>query len=260
MIDSGIELIESPWNVDGEIFAAVSCRGDLSLHSACLEQGFRGLNLAMHVGDMIDRVSANREALAAQFPNELHWHWLDQVHGTDVANLDLEADVAMTADAAVSSTPNRVCGVLTADCLPVFFYSPREKRVAVAHAGWRGLVSGVLESTLAHFEAPASQLSVWLGPAIGSCHFEVGDEVREIFLNSNDSARVKDDIAQAFVPAKEAGKFNADLYALAALRLGSAGVQEIVGGEFCTHCDADRFYSYRREPVCGRMLSMIYIK
>lgn len=260
MTEPTVELIESPWNADGEVFAAVSCRGLLADESASLQPGLRGLNLARHVGDSAARVEANRETLALRFADRLDWHWLEQVHGTEVADLDCTAGPAKTADAAVSSTPKRVCGILTADCLPVFFYSRAEKRVAVAHAGWRGLAGGVLEATLGRFAGAASQISVWLGPAIGPCHFEVGAEVRETFLESAASTQAKQAIAAAFVASKEQGKFQADLYALASQRLLSAGVQSIQGGGLCTFCDAERFYSYRREPECGRMLSMIYIK
>lgn len=260
MTDAAVELIESPWNVGGEVFAAVSCRGKLAGNNSHRQPGFDGLNLAQHVGDTTARVEANREKLAAQFPGALEWHWLEQVHGVEVANLDSSAAPPKVADAAISSIPKRVCGILTADCLPVFFYSRNEKRVAVAHAGWRGLAGGVLEATLGEFAGPASQIRVWLGPAIGPCHFEVGGEVREIFLESGTSALAKESIARAFVASKTQDKFQADLYALASQRLVSAGVREIEGGGLCTFCDPERFYSYRREPVCGRMLSMIYIK
>jgi len=146
---------------------------------------------------------------------------------------------------------------MTADCLPVLMTDREGRRVAAAHAGWRGLVSGVLERTLACFPAPGRVLA-WLGPAIGPLAFEVGDEVREQFLRQSPEAQVE--IAAAFVPSPtHPERWLADLYQLARVRLQAAGVGRVSGGDYCTFTESDYFYSYRRDGQTGRMASLIWI-
>jgi YfiH family protein len=155
------------------------------------------------------------------------------------------------ADAATARTPGRVCAVLTADCLPVLFCDQAGTTVAAAHAGWRGLAGGVLEATVAAMAVPAGGLLAWLGPAIGPAAFEVGGEVREVFVGADPAA------AAAFV-AKGGDKWLCDLYALARRRLALAGVARVSGGGLCTFTDEKRFYSYRRDRSTGRMASLIW--
>lgn len=212
---------------------------------------FDGLNLGLHVQDDPVAVMQNRQLFASYIDMPNSTTWLNQVHGTDVVSLPCES-LPDSADAASSSSVNQVCAVLTADCLPVFFCNQAGTQVAVAHAGWRGLCAGVLESTLAQFEEKDSVM-VWLGPAIGSDAFEVGGEVREAFMS------VMADAEAAFTPSKEVGKWLGDLYLLARQRLAFAGVTHIYGGDYCTFTDAERFYSYRRDGKTGRMASVIWI-
>jgi hypothetical protein len=141
---------------------------------------------------------------------------------------------------------------MAADCLPVLFCNRAGTRVAAAHAGWRGLCQGVLEQAVAQFDDPA-EVMAWLGPAIGPGQFEVGAEVREAFIEQDPEAR------EAFVPGSTADHFLADLYQLARQRLKSAGVAQIYGGHWCTFSEPDRFFSYRRDGVTGRMASLIFI-
>ncbi len=251
-----IELLESPWNREGDVFAAVTLR---SLSNGEANASYAGANFACHVGDSVEAVAENREALQAFLGGGLTWHWLDQVHGTRVYDVDASTQEPI-ADAATTASHSQVCAVLTADCLPVFFYSPNEGRVAVAHAGWRGLSQGVLEATLASFKSRSSDVRVWFGPAIGRCHFEVGEEVELAFLNAAKTDELKTKISAAFEHNSKPGKAQADLYALARDRLQALGVIDIEGGDLCTFCEPQRFYSYRRDSVCGRMLSLIYIK
>jgi YfiH family protein len=159
------------------------------------------------------------------------------------------------ADAAVTARPGTVLAVLTADCLPVLLCNVSGSVAGVAHAGWRGLAHGVLERTV---EALARRSGdrrwiAWLGPAIGPCCFEVGDEVRQVFVAQDAAA------AQAFAAGARPGKWQADLYTLARIWLAGCGVQSVHGGGACTACDSGRFYSYRRDRVTGRMASVAWL-
>lgn len=211
---------------------------------------FASFNLATHVGDDPDAVAANRRRLreALQLPTEPAW--LEQVHGHRV--VVLPDAVPGPADAAVTFTPGPVCAVLVADCLPVFLASRDGDRVGVAHAGWRGLAAGVVEATVAALDCEPARLVAWLGPAIGPRAFEVGGEVREAFLAGDGGA------AAAFTPGR-AGRFLADLPALARRRLAAAGVAAVTGGDLCTHSDPARFYSYRRDGATGRLAALAWL-
>jgi YfiH family protein len=131
--------------------------------------------------------------------------------------------------------------------------------VALAHAGWRGLAAGILEQTLADFPTPASETLVWLGPAIGPCHFEVGRDVRQAFLDPA-GIGLREQLAACFKETAGSGKFLADLYQLARIKLTACGVGSISGGRYCTYCQEEQFYSFRRSQTTGRMASLIYLK
>lgn len=273
-----IDLIQSPWNTEGKVFAGVTLRGAREG-----EGGYAGFNFAEHVGDSYARVAKHRALLAAQInedlvaypisdvdsegkiaPQTLSWHWLNQVHGTAVHEVVSPAQAlirpAVEADAMLTSLPRQVCCIMTADCLPVFFYNPQISQIAIAHAGWRGLADGILENTLSAMGGDASDINVWFGPAIGPCHFEVGYEVRERFSSATDSLDEQEAVHAAFKPAAENDKFFADIYALAETRLRKMGVKSIAGNKLCTACEPERFFSFRREARSGRLLSLIFIK
>jgi YfiH family protein len=176
--------------------------------------------------------------------------WLRQVHGTKVVDLDTEG--SREGDAAVSRARNKVCVVKAADCMPVFLADEEGSAVGVAHAGWRGLCAGVIESTLDALRLAPSKTLAWLGPAIGPRVYEVGDEVRAAFLARDG------DSAAAFVPSR-GGRWLLDLYAVARQRLEKRGVVNISGGGFCTYSDAARFFSHRRDGSSGRMAALIWL-
>lgn len=175
--------------------------------------------------------------------------WLDQVHGSEVVTAG-RFETPPCADASVSGLPQYICTVRTADCLPVLMCSIDGRVFAAAHAGWRGLAAGIIENTISRLDVDPSDLLVWLGPAISQAAFEVGEEVKEAFLAADPGAGV-------CFERNDRGRWQADLYALARRRLEHAGVSKIHGGGFCTYSDSDRFYSYRRNADCGRLLSFV---
>jgi YfiH family protein len=209
---------------------------------------FDSLNLGEHVGDDPQAVAKNRQRLVSLLGCKPAW--LQQVHGVKV----VEASPALVheADASWTGKPGVTCAVMTADCLPVLFCDRAGTRVAAAHAGWRGLAAGVLEATLEKLAVPADQVLVWLGPAIGPQAFEVGAEVREAFVAQHRQATA------AFQPSANPGKFMADIYQLARIRLAACGVDAVYGGDFCTYSDP-RFFSYRRSVQTGRFASLIWL-
>lgn len=212
---------------------------------------YDSLNLGTHVGDDALQVLRNRQQLVRMAGLPQMPIWLEQVHGTRVVCLPKDNGEELRADAVYSHTSGQVCAVMTADCLPVLFWSMQGDEVAAAHAGWRGLCMGVLEQTVAQFSAPAATIGAWLGPAIGPRQFEVGAEVRQAFVEQDAAA------AQAFV--RHDDKYLADIYRLAHMRLSACGLQHIYGGDRCTVTEAAIFYSYRREGITGRMASLIWL-
>jgi purine-nucleoside/S-methyl-5'-thioadenosine phosphorylase / adenosine deaminase len=220
---------------------------------------FSSMNLGGSSGDDADRVARNRAVVRALLPADPAY--MAQVHGTTVADLDALIDgergrgdgERVRADAAVTSSEGRVAVVLTADCMPIFFADRAGRRVGVAHAGWRGLSAGVIESTLAALGPDPADVVAWMGPTIGPAAFEVGAEVKQAFERHDPEA------ARAFAPHLP-GKYMADLYLLARQRFARAGVREVHGGGFCTFRDTDRFFSYRRAQKSGRMGAFIWME
>ncbi len=242
-----LDLIVPDWPVPGRVRAAVTTRaGGVS------DGPFASLNLAAHVGDDPAAVSRNRALLRAGLGLPAEPAWLEQVHGSEVARLR-DAGPRAPADAAVATAPGQVCVVMVADCLPVLLAAEDGSAVGVAHAGWRGLAAGVVETTIAALPAPASALVAWLGPCIGQDAFEVGDEVREAFL-----ARAP--AAGRHFRANPRGRWQADLAGLARDRLAAAGVSRIHGGGACTCADPRRFFSFRRDGTTGRLAALAWLE
>lgn len=215
---------------------------------------YDSFNLSTVVGDDPDAVAQNRAQLCAELELKQEPAWINQVHGTGVIRADqLHPNSFPEADASYTDVPGVPCAVLTADCLPVLLCHQKGLQVAAIHAGWRGLAAGVIEATLDELNAPYADWLAWLGPAIGPAAFEVGFEVRDLFMQA-------DAHAQTAFTATGPNKYHADIYALARQRLLRYGVTQIFGGEYCTYTDATRFYSYRRDgEKAGRMASVIWI-
>jgi len=221
-------------------------------------KGGGGLNLGLHVNDAPEAVAANRALLQDWLPGRPAW--IAQVHGADVVDASTvgPGQPVRTGDASIATMPGVVCGILTADCLPVLFADLDGKVVGAAHAGWRGLAGGVLGATVRAMRAAgAGEITAWMGPAIGPAAFEVGDDVAAAF-----AAALPGEATRACFTAYPGrpGKYLADMFTLARLTLARDGVERVHGGGLCTASAPERFYSYRRDGVTGRQASLIWLK
>jgi YfiH family protein len=242
------------WPAPAKIVAFTTLRGDAT--SGASLAPFDHFNIGARCGDDPVAVATNRARLIERGAVPQEPRWLDQVHGTGVSRFfGNRADAACEearADAAVTSDPDVVLAILTADCLPVLFSATDGSEIGAAHAGWRGLAHGVLEHTVAAMRTSPGDLIAWLGPAAGPSAYEIGVEVRDAFVERDRGAEA------AFVPTRP-GHWHVDLYALARRRLAAVGVQRVFGGDRCTISDPRRFYSHRRDGRSGRMASLIWI-
>jgi YfiH family protein len=240
---SGNPLLDIGWNPAPGVRAWCTTRqGGVS------RAPWDSFNLAMHVGDDPVHVARNRRRLRELCGLDEEPVWLTQVHGVAVADLDAGSGstAPREADASVTSRAGVVCVVMVADCLPVLFAAKDGSRIAAAHAGWRGLATGILENTVAALGMPGNRLRAWLGPAISQRHFEV----RRAFVATDPESDV-------LFAANERGRWQADLAGLARRRLGALGVDDISGGEWCTFADRKRFFSHRRDGQGGRLATLI---
>lgn len=249
-----LQIIQPDWNAAPHVQAAATCR-----YGGVSAAGYQSLNLATHVGDDPGLVSQNRRLLAAALDLPQAPCWIEQVHSpvivcADDIDANAHGDVTVTADGTWTDRPGVVCAVLTADCLPVLLCDAAGTRVAAVHAGWRGLAAGILGNALDVFTGAgiaAGQIRVWLGPAIGPAAYEVDAVVRDAFLKLEPSC-------QGSFMASRPGHWHFSLYAAARAILGARGVTDISGGALCTFSE-QRFYSYRRDNVCGRQATLIWI-
>ena len=212
---------------------------------------YRSFNIATHVNDDINAVDFNRGLLNEYLPNTPCW--LNQTHSADVVELP---SPSLNADACFTKDKNTICVVQTADCLPLLVTNIDGTIVAAIHAGWRGLLDGVIENTIEKMNISPNKLLVWLGPAISQKHFEVGFDVKNSFCEKHIEAE------KAFHLVSDQ-KWLADIYALAKIRLNLCGVKQIYGGSvsdnYCTFANEVDYFSYRRDGITGRMASLIWI-
>jgi polyphenol oxidase len=212
---------------------------------------FENFNLAFNVNDRLENVIANRSILKSHFHLPSNPVWINQIHSSICVNASkLKSNIE--ADAIFTSKPGEVCGVLTADCLPVFVSNKDGSKVGVAHAGWRGLINGVIESLVKSFNCEGNNLIVHLGPAISLNFFEVGEEIKELYLSKNENFN------RSFSFNND--KHYLDLYEAARIVLDGLNVELISGGNHCTFKESGRFFSYRRDGInSGRMAHLIWI-
>jgi len=246
-----IPILVPEWSAPVGVKAAFSLRS-----GGTSAAPWESLNVGAHVGDSLASVRVNRQRLVSALDLPAEPIWLEQVHGIEVytaAEGACGVDVNQArpvADAAVTRAADVVLAIQVADCLPVLLCDAQGSVLGAAHAGWRGLVAGVLEATVAAMQTDPTGIHVWFGPCIGPAHFEVGDEVREAFLRAGDSPE-----AFALNPR---GRWQCDLPGLARRRLERLGVRSIHGGEHCTVADPVRFFSHRRDRQTGRMVALLW--
>lgn len=247
-------IILPQWDAPDTIKSLLTTR-----QGGCSNAPFYSFNLAEHVGDNSRDVKENRLKLAEFLPSEAFW--LNQVHSNTIVDAGV-AEIGTDADGSYSTRSKVVCVVMSADCLPVLICNRQGTGVAAIHAGWRGLVNGIVEQGVKKLldasQCRPEDILVWLGPAIGSQKFEVGNEVRQAFLKKSPE-KDKKSIEQCFSPLKKSNKYLADIVQLARLRLLRQGVKNISGGDYCTYTQEDKFFSYRRDGKTGRMASLIWI-
>ena len=241
------------WPAPANIHAATTLRtGGVS------QESYTSLNPAAHVSDDPERVRQNRRIIREMLDLPSEPVWLEQIHSNRAVKAVKTASLQQ-ADASFTDEAGVVCAVLTADCLPLLVCSTDGTKIAAIHAGWRGLLAGVISHTVAAMlltypfskEEVRRDLLVWLGPAIGPDCFEVGGEVREAFLEKSSAFN------HAFKQQSN-GKWLADIYRLARIELAALGIANIYGGTYCTVTEHERFYSYRRDAQTGRMATLIW--
>ncbi len=218
--------------------------------SGASQSPWESFNLATHVGDNLTHVEKNRQRLINQGGLPSEPQWLNQTHSTIAVQLDNFDN--RNADASITQKVNQVAVVLTADCLPLLICNKQGTEIAAIHAGWKGLLDGIVINTITAMQSKPIDLMVWLGPAISQAHFEVGVEVKQQFSESYQHT-------EQHFKTLSSHKYLADLYGLAKDQLSQLGVTGIYGGGFCSYTEKDKFYSYRRDGVTGRMASLVWI-
>jgi YfiH family protein len=237
-----IKTIDPEWTAPPNVRAFTTTR-----HHGFSRGQWSSLNLGGNCGDNPVHVNKNRNLLRNLLPCAPRW--LRQVHSNRV--VAWHESEQPEEDAVTSFQAGQVCAVLTADCLPVLFCDKAGTKVAAAHAGWRGLAAGVLEATVFALACNADDLIAWMGPAIGPQAFEVGSEVRDLFVDLNP----ENDLAFKI----HGDRWLADIYKLGRLALSRSGIRQVSGGQHCTYSEAEQFFSYRREGQTGRFASVIWL-
>lgn len=239
-----MSFVSAPWPLPSNVQAGWTERnGGVSLPP------FDGFNIAKHVEDNPTHVAQNRAVLVGELIGQPEITWLNQTHSSVVVDLT-DVDTSVGQDGSYTRAVGKACCVMTADCLPVYFWDEQGEQVAIAHAGWRGLAQGILLNILKIF-GRGKTIHVGIGPAIGPLAFEVGEDVRAAFKDWPLTER-------CFKPAFQTGKYFCDLPALAEAQLREHGVQQIYQSGLCSYSLKTRFFSYRREGCTGRMANLIW--
>lgn len=246
-----MQRIDADWPAPENIQAFTTSRvGGRSKHA------YADANIAMHVGDKREHVSANRAALADLISADAKLHWLEQVHGCDVISPAADAQrpspsSPRVADGWYSDKVGEALVIMSADCLPLLLCNSAGTEIAALHAGWRGVANNILQHGVRRFKSSPADLLLWIGPGISFDHFTVGTEVREQLLLSTDSALA------CFSAVAADGSSNVDLAGLVRAQAKALGLAGVYGGEHCSYTDTARFFSYRRESITGRNATVI---
>lgn len=236
------------WRIPEQIGAFITYR-----HGGESDGPYDSFNLGDHVGDNEQSVAGNRRQLIAALELPQSPNWLQQVHGRNVFDAH-SATKNPPADAVYGNQQNTVCAILTADCLPILLCSNDGLELAAVHAGWKGLLAGVISTTVEKFHAPHREITAYIGPAISATHYQVGLELRDEFISINRNYEIAFHEGQE----KSAGRAYLDLAKIATMQLEHAGLINVTNSCLCTYQQSDRFYSYRRDGVCGRFASLIW--
>ncbi|MDG2140510.1 MAG: peptidoglycan editing factor PgeF [Gammaproteobacteria bacterium] len=245
---------ELDWPAPSNIHAFVTSR-----QGGYSTKNFSSLNLAFHVDDKLDLVARNRALLQASVSRDLTFQWLRQIHSASVFQVD-SSGPEKKGDGLLCKKAGIVCCILTADCLPVFFTNKHGTEIAIAHVGWRGMSKGIIQNVVNTMESNPREVITWLGPAIGPCHFEVGEEVKFIFSQSHWPDMLRHEMQRCFSCAGDPKKYFLDLYQATKVILNSMGISEVYGGDECTYCQEEKYFSFRRDGDTGRMVSAIFIE
>jgi polyphenol oxidase len=243
-----IDIIKPEWNAPEHIHAFSTTRA-----GGYSEPPFESFNLAQHVGDESENVETNRALLRECLDLPAEPVWLEQTHGNQIISADVHYTTTPAADGAFAKIPGKICVILTGDCLPILLTNRSGSLVAALHCGWRGLYNGIIAECMKLFNRQHDEVLSWLGPAISSLHYEVGDELRDRFL-------ILDEANHNAFRASRPHYWSMDLYEVARQQLRKQGVNEISGGEYCTYSDEEQFYSFRRDQgQTGRMATGIWM-
>jgi len=211
---------------------------------------YDSFNLGDHVGDRPDHVAANRQLLVQQLSLPGMPTWPHQAHGTRTVNAR-DLTPGSEADAVYTDEPELVCAIVSADCLPIVIAALAGDEVAVVHGGWRGLLNGIVGNAVAAFSAAPETLCAWIGPGISRDAYTVDEPFRERFICDDET------YGAAF--EFENGRLCADLPSIAFTCLTRAGVIRVSRYSGCTVGEAERFFSYRRDGVTGRMATCAWL-
>ena len=211
---------------------------------------YQAFNLGLHVRDTAKDVERNRNYLQSFLPKNTNIQWLEQVHGNHVVAIEQISKQAIVADAVITCEKNICLAIMTADCLPILLTSTQGNEIAAIHGGWRPLAANIIANTINKMQCDSSEICAWLGPCIGQSAFEVGSEVKAAFV------ALSDEFSSAFI-AQDNGKYLADLQRIANLQLQLLGVSQVSSLTDCTFSNSEKYYSYRKNPTTGRMVSLI---
>jgi YfiH family protein len=254
-------FITPDWDVPTDVKSLITTRvGGVSAAP------YDSFNLGDHVGDNPEFVRQNRQILQEHLPSDPLW--LKQTHSDKVLwvpdephilnGKTLAENLLLPYDASYTSQKNKVCVVMSADCIPILLTDKNASFVAAIHAGWRGVENGIIKRTISNTKSETNKhgadMLAYIGPAICKNHFEVGPDVFEKFvtLDANNSPHFT---------KNSNGKFNCDLIEIARFQLLKCGLlsDNIYLSNMCTYCNKEQFFSYRRDGVTGRIASLIWL-